>query len=203
MNTPAPEEAADADVYRRVQAANQAQIISKLLHDLRNPVHSLRITVELFNRLAASQADASALLPRAARYAPGAEAAIEALSRHTERLAVYLQSPRPRALQPLPLNACLQEIATLLREAVQPVDIEVRSTLGEDVSVLVDRPRFSHALLAWMRVTAGGVLTADESQGGVSITTDAASPPAERDVHALMESAGGRLAGARVLLRRS
>jgi signal transduction histidine kinase len=203
MNTPAPEQAADAATYGRVQAANQAQIISKLLHDLRNPVHSLRITVELFNRMAASQADASALLPRAARYAPGAEAAIEALSRHTERLAVYLQRPRQPAFQPLPLNACLHEIATLLREAAQPVDIEVRSSLGEDVSVLVDRPRFSHALLAWMRLSAGGVLAADDGPGGVSVTAEAGSPPADPDVHALMESAGGRLAGARVLLRRS
>ena len=66
------DDAPDAAAYRRVQQANQAQIVSKLLHDLRNPVHSLRIAIELFNRLAQPQADAKTLLPRAARYAPGA-----------------------------------------------------------------------------------------------------------------------------------
>jgi signal transduction histidine kinase len=202
MNTPAPEQV-DAAAYSRVQAANQAQIIGKLLHDLRNPLHSLRITVELFSRLASPQADASALLPRAGRYAPGAEAAIEALSRQTERLAVYLQRPRLPALQPMPLNACLHEVAALLRDAAQPHDLEIRSALGDDVSVLADRPRFSHSLLAWMRLGAPRTLTAAEDQDGVYLTAGPASTPQDPDVRALLESAGGRLVDARVLLKRS
>jgi hypothetical protein len=200
MSTAAPDEIADAAPYARVQTANQQQIIGKLLHDLRNPVHSLRITVELFNRLAQPQADAAALLPRAARYAPGAQTAIEALSLQTERLAAYLQPPRRPALQPLALNGCFMEIAALLRDAVEPVEIDVRSGLADDVLVLADRPRLGHALLAWMRQSADRTLAADENEGDVWV---AAGAPADPDVRSMLEAAGGRIADARVLFRRA
>jgi signal transduction histidine kinase len=201
MSTAAvPEEIVDAAPYARVQAANQRQIIGKLLHDLRNPVHSLRITVELFNRLAQPQADAAALLPRAARYAPGAQTAIEALAQQTERLGAYLQPPRRPALQPLALNGCLMEIAALLRDAVEPVAIVVRSRLADDVVVLADRPRLGHALLAWMRQSADRTLAAEENEGGVWLAAD---PPTDPDVRSLLEAAGGRIADAHVLFRRA
>jgi signal transduction histidine kinase len=204
MTTAVQQEVADAAAYARVQAANQQQIIGKLLHDLRNPVHSLRIAVELFNRLAQPQADAAALLPRVGRYAPGAQTAIEALSQQTERLGVYLHPPRRPALQLLVVNDCLKEIVTLLRDAAEPVEIDVRSRLADDVGVLADRPRLGHALLAWMRQSANRTLAANANEDGVWIAAGPGeSAPADPDVRALLESAGGRLTDARVLFRRA
>jgi len=197
------DDAPDAPAYRRVQQANQAQIVSKLLHDLRNPVHSLRIAIELFNRLAQPQADAKTLLPRAARYAPGAESALGALTEQTERLAVYLGPPRRPSLQPLAVNGCLEEAAFLLREAAQPLEVEVRSRLSADVAALADRARLSHALLAWTRQRSSKTLEAYEDDEGVWIAVGAAAAP-EADVRMLLESAGGRWApDGRVLFKRA
>jgi signal transduction histidine kinase len=201
MKIAARDDAADAAAYRRVQQANQAQIVAKLLHDLRNPVHALRIAVELFNRLVQSQADASAMLPRAARYAPGAESAMEALSRQTERLATYLSPPRRPALQPIAVNACLEEIALLSREAAQPLGAEVRSRLSGELAALADRSRLSHGLLAWTRQNSGGALEAYEDDEGVWIAAGAVAPDA--DVRTLLEAAGGRLADTRVVFKRA
>jgi hypothetical protein len=203
MKRAGTDDAADAAAYRRVQQANQAQIVAKLLHDLRNPVHSLRIAIELFNRLAQPEADAKTLLPRAARYAPGAESAIGALAEQTERLAVYLGPPRRPALQPVAVNACLDETAFLLREAVQPLEMEVRSSLSADVAVLADRARLSHALLAWTRQCSTKTLDVCEDHEGVWIAVGAAAAP-EADVRTLLESAGARLgADGRVVFRRA
>ena len=69
----------DHALLQRVQQENQRRILGKLLHDLRNPVHSLRITIELFSRLVRRSGDVDVLTDRAARYVAPAEAALNSL----------------------------------------------------------------------------------------------------------------------------
>jgi len=195
---------ADAEILRRVQQRNQQQIIGKLLHDLRNPVHSMRITVELFARLTQKDADTAALLGRAARYVAPAESAIAVLIRQSERLSTYLSPPQPPALQPIAINDWVAEICMLLRESIPGVDASVASTLGDEVCLTADRPRLSHALLRWCLSKAEGALVlnarATESNR-IQIqatssrwTTDRFEPPfTVQELELLIGCAGGLL----------
>jgi hypothetical protein len=193
---------ADAELLRRAQRRNQEQIIGKLLHDLRNPVHSMRITLELFSRLTQKGADTAGLLERAARYVGPAESAVAALVRHAERLSTYLNCPLAPALQPIAINDWLAEIAMLLRESRQGVDASVASTLGDEVSLTADRPRLSHALLHWCLSKADGavVLSARETESNrIQIhatsnrwTTDRFDPPfTAEELEFLIARSGG------------
>lgn len=139
----------DLALLARVQQFNQAQVVSKLLHDLRNPVHSMRIAMELFGRLVEPQAEVAALLQRAARYVPPAQAAVATLTRQTERLAYWLQPPGEPAARALPVNEWLREIALLLRESQRAVRSSVRTELTDEVKLEADPARFGHALLRW------------------------------------------------------
>lgn len=47
VSSPARALPADIMLFKRIQQENQRQILGKLLHDLRNPVHSIRISMEL------------------------------------------------------------------------------------------------------------------------------------------------------------
>ncbi|HEX2495161.1 MAG TPA: hypothetical protein VHK24_15420, partial [Steroidobacter sp.] len=160
----------DAALLMTVQRANQVQVIRTLLHDLRNPVHSMRITVELFRRVAeAPPPDLPGLLSRAARYVEPAETALIALSRCTEQLAVYLGPPAPPAPRPVPVNSWLEEIAALLREPTLGLDVGVSSGLGRETGVLADRPRLSHAFLRWCLDSSEGDLSLSASQNALGV----------------------------------
>jgi hypothetical protein len=195
---------ADAELLHRVLRQNQEQIIGTLLHDLRNPVHSMRITVELLDRLAQKDADTDALLARAARYVGPAESALTALTRQADRLSTYLGPPGPPAAEPIAVNDWLAEVATLLRGSTQEVDAKFESTLGDQVSLTADRPRLSHALLRWCLSNADGpvLLSARETESDrIQIlatskrwTTDHAGPRfTAEELGLLIDRAGGRL----------
>ncbi len=193
---------ADAALLRRVQQENQEQVIDKLLHDLRNPVHSMRITVELFSRLA-READPGALLARAARYVGPAEAGVASLSKQTDRLAIYLSAPAIRASQPIAVNEWLAEIALLLRESTRSLHAEVQSKLDDQERLRADRPRLSHALLGWGLSHAGPPVTLSaeiEEAGRVHLRATYASRDAQAattftrtELRTLIEGAGGEL----------
>jgi hypothetical protein len=195
---------ADGELLQRVQRQNQEQIIGKLLHDLRNPVHSMQITVELFGRFTQKDADTAALLARAARYVGPAEAALAELTHQAERLSTYLSPPLPPAVQPIAIDDWLAEVAMLLRESTQGVDASVDSMLGDRISLAADRPRLSHALLCWCLSKADGavVLSAREAESDrIQIhatsrrwATDRSEPPFTMgDLGLLVECAGGNL----------
>jgi signal transduction histidine kinase len=183
---------ADEAAFRRVQQTNQPQVVAKLLHDLRNPVHSMRITVELFGRIVQSRADASALLSRAARYVAPAEAAISTLSKQTERLAIWLGPPAQPRLQPLEVNDWLAEIAALVRDSSLALDAKVESGLSDQVRLSADRPRLSHAFLNWcLSARTPIVLSAAEEADHIRLTAGLATEPDE-DVRTLIERSGGQ-----------
>jgi hypothetical protein len=192
--------APDAELLGRVQYQNQQQVIGKLLHDLRNPVHSMRITMELFARVVQPGADTTTLLARAARYVAPAEAALASLSRQTERFATYLGPPLPPACQVFHANEWLAEIAVLLRNSKKALDVAVESEVADDVGGLADRPRLSHAFLQWCltRPEAALVLRARPEPNGVRLSAetsmrceDGTGSFTDAQLQALIEAAGG------------
>ena len=120
----------DAELLHRVQRQNQEQIIGTLLHDLRNPVHSMRITVELL-------VGSRRRTPTPPRYWRGRRGMSgrrsrrsTALTRQADRLSTYLGPPRPPAAEPIAVNDWLAEVATLLRESTRN-GCEVRINAGQ------------------------------------------------------------------------
>jgi hypothetical protein len=140
----------DEALLRRVQQQNQRQILGKLLHDLRNPIHSIRITLELFGRLARRNGDPDKLVERAAAYIEPAEAALNNLLLTNERLSLYLSGPAAPVMASLPIHEWLAEISLLLRASARQLRVEVSPAQPSQVwLVRLDRPRASHALLQY------------------------------------------------------
>src|SRR5688572_23688999 len=126
----APAPPPDAAVLGRVQQENQRQIVGKLLHDLRNPVHSIRISMELFGRLARRNGDVDKLMERAGQYIDPAEAAVASLVANSERLARYLASPAPAEIAAVPVDELLTEVTALLKAGKRRM--QATSTLAND-----------------------------------------------------------------------
>lgn len=139
----------DTELLQKIQQFNQPRIVGKLLHDLRNPVHSLRITVELFSRIAKAGAEAGKLLEKAGRYAAPAEGATIALATQVDRISKYLSPPRAPAIETLAIDAWTAEIAALLSESADRIEATIESSLPNDAAALADAPRLSHGVLHW------------------------------------------------------
>lgn len=220
----------DAALLRRVQQQNQRQILGKLLHDLRNPIHCIRITMELFGRLARHRTDQDQgnqdkLLERAAAYIEPAEAALHNLLVTNERLGLYLAGPAAPVMAPLAIPEWLAEISLLLRASTRRLRVElapIESTQGWLVQA--DRARASHALLRYclsrdssqvslaaradgsdfIHIDVGfGAAEASSAQPGNGEAVDSAEPQLTmEELRVLIENAGGTLApGASVSLR--
>jgi hypothetical protein len=144
LTVPAPPP--DAAVLGRVQQENQRQIVGKLLHDLRNPVHSVRISMELFGRLARRNGDVDKLMERAGLYIDPAEAAVTSLVANSERLARYLGAPAPAEVAVLLVEEVLTEVSVLLKASKRR--IQVTCTLPDGpLRMRADRIRVCHVLL--------------------------------------------------------
>lgn len=202
-----PNAAPLAALWCRVQQDNQRQILGKLLHDLRNPVHSIRISMELFGRLARRQGDVEKLLERAGAYITPAEAALESLVANCVRLGNYLTVPGAVAVAPLALAGLLAEIALLLKGSTrQPPLACALGPLPDGLAVEADRARLAHLLLhcCLSNATSELALTAGEA-GGQHVSIElghgptAAGPAglvpalAAEELRALLASAGGEL----------
>jgi signal transduction histidine kinase len=198
---------ADEALLSRVQQANQQQIVGKLLHDLRNPIHSVRITVELFARLVRKPEDMQATLERARRYIDPAEAAVNALVRNCERLSAYLQPAAAPKLVAVGLREWLEELVTLVHGVSSGLRVEWSpEAVEEQVRLVADRARLSHSVLrfclsnAQRRVVLGVHVAPDEVCVDVLLQEDGAEARREaqmrftaEDLRLLIESAGGRL----------
>lgn len=197
----------DEALLRRVQQQNQRQIVSQLLHDLRNPVHSMRITMELFARLARRTGDLDKLMDRAASYIAPAEAALNALLTANERMGTYLANPAPPVMAPLAVNDWLTEIGFLLRHSKLRLRVTC-SPVDQSWQLTADRPRLSHALLQYcLGGGASQVTLAARSDPAEHIHIDVSFDPQEAGPHGaeppgltleelrtLIENAGGALA---------
>jgi hypothetical protein len=187
-----------------VQQENQRQIVGKLLHDLRNPVHSIRISMELFGRLARRDGDFDKLMSRAAAYIDPAEAAVAGLVANSERLAKYVASPAAAELVPIGVDELLTEVATLLKAGKRRM--QATSTLANDprLSLRADRIRLCHVLLhscfnnpaaaVALSVRAGteGLVVLDVAfQAGAVDDAARAHPLSAAELQTIVETAGG------------
>lgn len=202
----------DAALLLRVQQENQDQILGKLLHDLRNPVHSIRITIELFSRLARKNGDVDALMDRAARYIGPAEAALDDLLKNCQRLGDYLAAPAAPAIAPLNIHSWLGEIALLLRSCRRELHVTCDlSNMDTDLQIAADRPRLSHAFLRWALAGESSQVSlaartapdldivciemgCDAQECGTRGADPSALPFTANELQVLIENAGGNLA---------
>ncbi len=202
----------------RVQQENQRQIVGKLLHDLRNPVHSIRISMELFGRLARRNGDFDKLMQRAAAYIDPAEAAVASLVMSSERLARYLAGPAPADVTDVPVDELLTEVAVLLKGGKRR--IPVTCTLANDaaLSLRADRIRVCHVLLhscfnnpasaiaLAVRAGANGLVVLDVAFQAGAVDAGAQSNPVQsnplpaEELQTIVETAGGALLSASAAL---
>lgn len=139
---------ADQALLQRVQQENQREVLGKLLHDLRNPVHSIRVSMELFGRLARRSGDVDKLMERAATFIGPAETALESLLASTDRLGRYLTAPAAPVIAPFAVRELLQEVAVLLkgsRRNFQALCPSIEN--AAELKVSGDRARAAHVLL--------------------------------------------------------
>jgi signal transduction histidine kinase len=192
-----------------VQQENQRQIVGKLMHDLRNPVHSIRISMELFGRLARRTGDVDKLMERAAAYIDPAEAAVQNLVTNTERLARYLATAAPAELQPFSVEEMVAEVVLLLRAAKRRLPVTSTLPGAAALNVRADRIRVCHVLLhtclnnpaAAVAITVRdgthGLVVLDVAfQPGAGDEAARANPLRAEEIQAIVEVAGGALLAA-------
>ena len=187
-----------------MQQENQRQIVGKLLHDLRNPVHSIRISMELFGRLARRNGDFDKLMARAAAYVDPAEAAVASLVANCERLAKYVVGPVAPESAAVPVDELLTEIAALLKASKRR--LQVTCTLANDAALSMhgDRIRVCHALLhscfsnpaqtVALSVRAGteGLVVLEVAfQAAAADDAPRPSPMSAEELQTIVETAGG------------
>lgn len=187
-----------------MQQDNQRQIVGKLLHDLRNPVHSIRISMELFGRLARRDGDFDKLMARAAAYIDPAEAAVASLVANSERLAKYVAGPAVPEPAAVLVDEVLTEVATLLRASKRRVQATATLTNDGGLSMHADRVRVCHVLLhscfsnpapavalSVRGATAGLVVLDVAFQAGVVDDAVRPNPMSAEELETIVETAGG------------
>jgi hypothetical protein len=192
-----------------VQQENQRQIVGKLLHDLRNPVHSIRISMELFGRLARRNGDFDKLMARAAAYIDPAEAAVASLVANSERLAKYVAGPAAPESAAVPVDELLTEVAALLKASKRRM--QATATLVNDpaLSMHADRVRVCHVLLhscfsnpapavaLSVRAGAAGLVVLDVAfQAGAADDAARPTPLSAEELQTIVATAGGALLAA-------
>lgn len=197
--------APDAVLLNRVQQENQRQLVGKLLHDLRNPVHSIRISMELFGRLARRTGDVDKLLERAALYIDPAEAAVASLVANSERLSRYLAAAAASETQTLSVEELLTEVTALLRAAKRRLQVTSALPDPPTLAIRADRMRLCHVLLhsclsnpaAAVAIAArasNGMVVFDVAfQAGAPDESARANPLSADELRLIVETAGGAL----------
>lgn len=192
----------------RVQQENQRQLVGKLLHDLRNPVHSIRISMELFGRLVRRSGDFDKMMERAALYIDPAEAAVTSLVANSDRLSRYLAAPAAPETQALPVDEILSEVTALLRAAKRRMQVTTTLPDPPTPAVRADRMRLCHVLLHRClhdpapAVTiavrpAEGVVTFDLAfPAGAAAEGARATPLTPDELRVIVETAGGAVVAA-------
>lgn len=186
-----------------MQQENQRQIVGKLLHDLRNPVHSIRISMELFGRLARRTGDFDKLMARAAAYIDPAEAAMVSLVSNSERLAKYVVPPGAPESAAVTVDELLTEVATLLKASKRRMQTTATLTNDPALSLHADRIRVCHALLhscfsnpapavALSARAAEGLVVLDVAfQAGAADGAVRPNPLSDEELQKIVETAGG------------
>lgn len=194
----------DAAALTRVQQDNQRQIVGKLLHDLRNPVHSIRISMELFGRLARRDGDFDKLMARAGAYIDPAQAAVASLAMNSERLAKYVVGPATPDSSAVLVDEVLTEVAALLKASKRRLQATATLTNDPAFSMHADRIRVCHVLLhsclsnpastVALSVRAGTeelVVLDVAFQAGAADDAMRPTPMSAEELQTIVETAGG------------
>ncbi|HEX7011790.1 MAG TPA: hypothetical protein VF161_03545 [Steroidobacteraceae bacterium] len=197
-------------LLERVQRELQQELLGKLLHDLRNPIHAIQISLELFGRMARDPTNAK-LRERAAAYVDPAEAALASLRMASARLTRYLSVPGAPKVAPLELDELMSEVALLLRASRRHMQVAYEPDgAGASISIEADATRLAHLLIHHcLGNAASSVRFSVEGRpsDGVAINArfDAAPSSAPeaghrpvaltaRELKELVEAAGGKVA---------
>jgi hypothetical protein len=188
-----------------VQQENQRQIVGKLLHDLRNPVHSIRISMELFGRLARRHGDVDKLMERAGQYIDPAEAAVTSLVANSERLARYLAAPSAAEVTALGVEEVLTEVGALLKASKRRPQVTCKLPDDRTLRLRADRMRVCHILLhSCLNTTASaielvggpradGLVVLDVNFQGSADDAPRSVPLRADELQMIVETAGGAL----------
>jgi hypothetical protein len=168
-------------------------------------VHSIRISMELFGRLARRTGDVDKLMERAGLYIDPAEVAVASLVANSERLARYLAAPAPAEVAVLPVEEILTEVSALLKASKRR--IRATCTLPDgSLRMRADRIRVCHVLLHSClnnpgaevglvgRSGAHGLVVLEVSFQAAGADDAARSVPLRADeLQMIVETAGGAL----------
>jgi len=193
-------------LLERVQRELQWELLGKLLHDLRNPIHSIQISMELFGRMARNPTDTK-LCQRAAAYVDPAEAAVTSLRVANARLTRYLSIPGAPKVAPMELDELMSEVALLLRASRRHMQVVYEP--GTSTLIEADATRLAHLLVHHcLGNAASSVRLSVESRDCEGVAINArfgavpSSPPEAQhrlvaltagELAELVEAAGGRV----------
>jgi hypothetical protein len=171
-------------------------------------VHSIRISMELFGRLARRSGDFDKLMERAALYIEPAEAAVASLVANSERLARYLAVPAAPEIETVQVDDVLGEVTALLRAPRRRLQVTSALSDAPPLAVRADRMRLCHVLLhsclsnAAAAVTisvrsANGMTAFDLAfQAGAADEVTTTAPLSPDELRLIVETAGGGLVAA-------
>ena len=137
--------AVEQALLRSERLAAIGKLSSQITHEVRNPLNSLSLNVEMLEEeLAGKDGEAKTLL--------GAIAGeIERLTQITEGYLDFARLPRPR-LERAPLNSLVDSLLRFVREEAQKSDVRVVSELASELpEVLADENQLRQALLNIVR----------------------------------------------------
>ncbi len=170
-------------VERQLLAAERLAAIgrmsSQITHEVRNPLNSLSLNVELLEEeIDGREEGAKGLLRAIARE-------IERLTEITEGYLTFARLPRPK-LEPEQVNAVVQELVQFVREEAESSGVSIRTELIDGVpSVLADENQLRQALLNIVR----NALDALREKGGGGLLR-IATRPAETGVEVTLSDDG-------------
>lgn len=180
------------DTYQRA-AAELAQLAAGLAHEIRNPLHALRLNLHAFRR---TQEDRFALKPEEiARMLDQSAAEIDRIDRLLRELIGFAAPLQPR-VEVLDLNSELEDVVEFLRHEFQRTQVELRLELPKwPAQVEMDRSRLRQVLLNLLynardAMPEGGVIAveADRREGWMEITvSDQGGGITEADMPHLFE----------------
>jgi hypothetical protein len=183
--------------------------VGKLLHDLRNPVHSIRISMELFGRLARRNGDFDKLMARAAAYIDPAEAAVASLVANSERLAKYVVAPAAPEPAAVAVDELLTEVAALLKASKRRLQATATVINDPALSMHADRIRVCHVILhscfsnpapsvvLSVRAGATGLVVLEVAfQAGAADEMVRPNPMSAEELQTIVETAGGAVLAA-------
>ncbi|MDA8169007.1 MAG: ATP-binding protein [Nitrospiraceae bacterium] len=150
------------EIRRKEKWAAIGELSANIAHEIRNPLASLRGSIEMLKGTALNEAQKSSLMDIAL-------AEMDRLNLIITDFLTYSRPTKPQ-MEPLELDILLGSTAELLGKSA-PAGVSIRTELGESMRVLADPGRLQQVFLnlginAFDAMPGGGVLTISGHGGG-------------------------------------